>query len=492
MRLSSFLKPIIFAASLILFVTSCSTPKPQTATSEPASAMKSELPVIPPAKLFQHQEPLKYTLDNGMPVWYLYNPIVPLMSMKIAFNAGSYLDPSDKAGRAALTAAMLKEGSNGKTAQMISDEIEMLGATLYTSTSQDSVSLDLQAMTRFFPDALNIIEEVWLKPDFTQSAFDRLKNLWISNLIARADSPEQLAKLAGNRDFFGDDHPYAVSTDGYIDTIPAITIEDLKSYYAQAFTPSNATIIITGSIPADDLIHQLNEHFGKLPRVPSDLPPCKIPDRKHETSVVIVDKPDAPQTVIRIALPSVVSSDPRLLSLKLVNIPFGGSFTSRLMQNIREDKGYTYGAYSVISPLKEDGFMIAQAAVSSDVTGAALKEFLYEFDRLSKGDFTQDEFDRAKATWQSELVQTFETQSGALSTLVSIVMNGLEVNTINRFAKTLPNVTLDDFNQTARTFPTLDTMSITLVGDKNLILEQIKDLGLPTPTFRDTQGFLIP
>lgn len=491
MRLNPSVKCLLSLIPVFVLFNACSTPTPQAATSELSSTMKSDLPVIPPAKHFQHQEPVKYTLDNGMPVWYLYNPIVPLMSMKIAFDAGSYLDTPEKAGRAALTAAMLKEGSNGKSAQTISDEIEMLGATLYTSTTQDSVTLDLQTMTQFFPDALRLLEEVWLKPDFTQASLDRLKKLWISNLITRSDAPEQLAKLAGNRDFFGDDHPYAISTDGYLDTIPSITVEDLKSYYAQAFAPSHATLIITGNIPSDQLIDQLNQQFGKLDRTPVEIPPCAVSQRQHKTSVVIVHKADAPQTVIRIALPGVVASNPDLLSRKLVNIPFGGAFTSRLMQNIREDKGYTYGAYSVIAPLKADGFMIAQASVSSDVTGAALKEFLYEFDRLSKGDFTQEEFERAKATWQSELVQTFETQSGILSTLVSIIMNMHAIDTINVFAKQLQDKTLEDFNHMAQQFPKRDTMSITLVGDQNLILEQIKDMGLPEPTFRDNQGFLI-
>ena len=492
MRRSFSLHPILSIFLSLLILNACSAPTPQTATSEPPSIMNTALPVIPPAKLFQHQMPGIFTLDNDIPVWYLYNPIVPLMSMKIAFNAGSCLDPSDKAGRAALTAAMLKEGSNGKTAQAISDEIEILGATLYTSTSQDAQTLDLQAMTQFFPDALNILEEVWRKPDFSQASLDRLKKLWLTNLIARADAPEQLAKLAGNRDFFGDDHPYAISTDGYIHTIQAIQMDDLKTYYAQAFDPANATMIITGNMPQDELKVLLNKHFGNIPKASQEIPQCHITPRDHKTSVTIVHKANAPQTIIRIALPCVASNNPRLLNLKLVNIPFGGSFTSRLMQNIREDKGYTYGASSVIAPLREDGFMIAQSSVSSDVTGLALKEFLYEFNRLSQGNFDQDEFERAKATWQSELVQTFETQSGILSTLVSVIMNGLDIRTINDFARTLPNMTLDDFNAIAREFPKQDKMSITLVGDKDLILEQIKDLGLPEPTFRDNQGFLMP
>ena len=485
-------KHILVPLAACCLFTACASSSQSTST--PAShtiAMNTELPSIPPAKLFQHQLPSRFTLDNGIKVWYAHNPIVPLMSLKIAFEAGSYMDPPDKAGLAALTSAMLKEGSNNKSAQTISDEIEMIGASIFTSTSQDTTALDLQVMTQYFEPALDILQNIWLHPDFSQDAYDRLLKIWNTNLVAREDSPEQLAKLAGNRAFFGDLHPYAISSEGYLDTLKNISIDDIKAHYKIALAPANAIIIITGNLPENDVKTLLNARFGNLDVTPQTLPACKIPNYDHIKRVTIVDNPNAAQTIIRIALPSVKSTDPNLLALKLVNIPFGASFTSRLMQNIREDKGYTYGASSAIAALKNDGFLIAQAAVASDVTGPALHEFLYELNNLTLGNFTDDEFERAKATWQSELVQTFETQSGVIATLTGLALNHQDIATINNFAKNLPNLTLEQFNQLAKSFPSIDQATITLVGDKNTILEQIKDMNLPDPTFRDQQGNLI-
>ncbi len=491
MKHISFL--VLILASFTLLASACASTNTPTnsAASAQNTTMNTVLPTIPPAKQFQHQLPAEFTLNNGIRVWYIHNPIVPLMSLKLSFESGSYMDPIDKAGLAALTSAMLKEGSNGRSAQAVSDDIEMIGASLYTSTSQDSISIDLQVMTQYFESGLDILENIWQHPDFTPQAYERLLKIWKTNLVSREDAPEQLAKLAGNRDFFGDTHPYAISTDGYLDTIPNITLDDVKAQYEVAFAPANATIIATGNLPADEVKALLNARFGSLDTTPKPLPPCVIPPYTPTQRVTIVDKPGAAQTIIRIALPSVKSDDPRLLNLKLVNIPFGASFTSRLMQNIREDKGYTYGAYASIAALKNDGFLIANAAVASDVTGPALKEFLYELDQLTQGNFTEEEFERAKATWQSELVQTFETQSGVISILTGLALNHHAPDKINKFAQSLPTLTLDQFNALAQTFPKLNQASITLVGDKDLILDQIKDLGLPEPTFRDNQGRLI-
>ncbi len=453
--------------------------------------MDQQIPVIPPAKLFQHQTATHFELDNGMPVWYLYNPMVPLMTMKVNFTGGSYLDEPKKAGVMALTSAMLKEGSNGKTAQEISDEIEMLGASLFAVTAQEEASFLLQLMTQFFDQGLDLVDKIWFQPNFAPESLDRLFKIWNTKLLARTDDPDQLAKLAGNRDYFGDQHPYAISTEGYLDTVKNITLNDIKQRYAQVYQPGNATIILTGNMPLEDVKEKLNAHFGKLNRETSPLPAFSKTDIEHVRRLTIVDKPGAPQTVIRISQPAPLASDPKSMQRKLVNIPFGSSFTSRLMQNIREDKGYTYGAYAAIASMEHDGFMISGASVSSDVTGPALKEFFYELDRLTQGDFTQEEFDRAKATWQSELVQQFETQTDALAVIEGLIKNGYSPDAINEFARSLASMTLDEFNAIAREFPSLDTASITLVGDKATILEQIKGLDLPAPIFRDNQGFVI-
>ncbi|MBQ9396486.1 MAG: insulinase family protein [Proteobacteria bacterium] len=449
------------------------------------------LPEIPPAKLFQHATPEILALDNGIPLWYGQNPMVPLMSMRVVFTDGATSDPADKSGLSSMTAELLKEGAAGKSAQQLSDEVEFLGATLTPSITQDSASIYLQSMTQFFEKGVDILSDIWLKPDFTPESFQRIQKIAINGLKQREDAPAAIAKLASNQSYFGDNHPYSRSTDGYISTIQAITLDDVKSRYKTLFSPAAAAFIAVGSMPAEDVRALLNDRFGKLELGEKPVP-VAVPDVPAPAlRLTIVDKPDAPQTVIRIYQPAVKATDMKTLTWQFVNIPFGGSFTSRLMQNIREDKGFSYGANSAVSAMKQAGVMLSTSAVATEVTGAALHEFLYELGRLPKGDFTQEEFERARETWKSELVQSFETQSGVLNTISGLYLNNKPVDAINGFARELQNYTLDQFNGIAREFPTVEQADIVLVGDKKAILEQLEGMDLPAPVFRDTEGRLI-
>ena len=454
------------------------------------------LPEIPPAKLFQHVTPEIMALDNGIPVWYVHSPIVPLMSMRVVFTDGASMDPADKAGRANFTAAMLKEGANGKTAQEISDAIELLGASIHSSVTQDAAYLTVQALSQYFEKSVDIMHDIWLKPDFSKESFDRLQKIMLNGLTQRSDNPNALAKLASNRAYFGDDHPYARSTDGYIDTISQMTIDDIKAAYADLYTPNKVAFIAVGDMPTEDFRQLLNQRFGKIHvtrQSPNETLP-EIPEPKLR--LVIVDKPEAPQTVIRIYQPAVTATSMKTLTWQFLNIPFGGTFTSRLMQNIREDKGFSYGANSGVAAQKLAGVLVSSSSVASEVTGGALTEFLKELSRLPKGDFAQDEFERARETWKSELVQSFETQAGVLSTIAGLYQNRKSTDAINGFARELQNYTLDQFNAIAREFPTPQQATITLVGDKTMILEQLKEVHveniiLPEPEFRDFEGKLV-
>lgn len=487
-------KTVIPLIVLGLLCIACQTSSSSQTT--PVSATENtmsefSLPEIPPAKLFQHAAPEILTLDNGIPFWYVQNPMVPLMSLRVVFTDGAASDPADKSGLSAMTAELLKEGAAGKSAQQISDEIEFLGATLSPSINQDSASIYFQSMTQFFEKGLDILSDIWLKPDFAQESFLRIQKIALNGLKQREDSPAAIAKLASNQSYFGDNHPYSRSTDGYISTIQTITADDVKERYKSLFSPAAAAFIAVGNMPAEDVRTLLNARFGKLElgEKPVSAAVSEVP--APEFRLTIVDKPDAPQTVIRIYQPAVKATDMKTLSWQFVNIPFGGSFTSRLMQNIREDKGYSYGANSAVSAMRQAGVMLSTSSVATEVTGAALHEFLYELGRLPKGDFTQEEFERARETWKSELVQSIETQAGMLNTITGLYLNRKPVDAINGFARELQNYTLEKFNGAAREFPTIEQADIVLVGDKKAILEQLKGMELPEPIYRDTEGRLV-
>lgn len=447
-----------------------------------------DLPTIPPAKLFQYQVPQNRSLDNGMQVWYVHNPLLPLTTMRVIFNDGAAHDPKDKAGLSAMVSAMLKEGAKGKSPQQISHDIEYIGATIAPDTMQDSTSIYVQTLSQFFPNAIEILHDIWLQPDLKQDALDRLKKIVASRLQQRADSPNDVAKLAGNAAYYGADHPYGRSISGYISTITNLTLDDIKERYRELYHPGHASFIAVGNLPIDEFVKILNDKFGKIertsPKTYDDLPSLPAPQKR----LIVVHKPNAPQTIIRIYQPAVAATSPDSLMWKLVNIPFGDSFTSRLNQNIREDKGFSYGAQSAVVTLKNAGVLLSTSAVAAEVTGDALREFIYELGRLPQGDFKQDEFERGRETWKSSLVQTFETQDGQLATFSNLLIMNRDFDEINRFARSLNDLTLEQFNVAAGAFPTMDEATIVLVGDKDIIAREMKDIDLPEIQYYDTEG----
>ena len=469
-------------------------PADVTKTMNRNENMELSLPEIPPAKLFQHVLPREMVLDNGMTLWYVYSPVLPLVTLRVAFDEGASGDGADKSGCTSMAAAMLKEGAAGKTAQQLSDEIENLGASLDVSVNQDGSSIYLQSLTQFFERGLDLLSEIWLRPDFEPSSFERLRKIVVSRLSQRKDAPQSVARLASDRMFYGPEHPYGRPVDGYEDTVGGLDISDVRARYERVFDPSGAAFFAVGNIEPESFRELLNARFGGLEvrRSVRDASQTERSASKPELRVVIVDKPDAPQTVIRIVQPGLSSRSQKTLSWQFVNIPFGDSFTSRLMQNIREDKGYSYGAGSAVVSQKLAGLFVSSSAVDSRVTGPALKEFMNELGRLPKGDFSQEEFERARETWKSEFVQSFETQSGVLATISNLYVNGKPLDYVNGFARGLESYTLERFNEVAREFPSFEEATIVLVGDREIILDQIAGLGLPAPVYCDLEGRPVP
>lgn len=469
-------------------------PSPQNVTQETTHMTQNtdfDLPEIPPAKTFQHPLPIQMTLSNGAHFWYIQNELVPLMTMRVIFERGASSDDPAKAGCANMTAALLKEGANGRTAQQISDDIEFLGATISPNVNQDNAHITIQVLSQFFERSLDILDEIWHHPDLTQESFERIQKLVLNGLKQQQDNPNAIAKIVSNAAYF-EGHPYARSADGTEASIAALTIEDIRADYQAIFKNTPPAFFAVGNLPAETVRDMLDKRFGgqKLPE-PAQTQPELFVSRQEKIRLIIVDKPAAPQTVIRIYQPAIPATSLKTLPWQFLNIPFGGSFTSRLMQNIREDKGFAYGASAAVSPMKLAGVLLSTASVETKVTGPALREFIFELGKLPTGDFSKEEFERARETWKSEFVQSFETHFGELTTIAGLYLNRKPVHAINDFARQIESFTLDEFNAVAREFPTLDQALIVLVGDKSAILEQLKDidiLKLPEPEFWSAQG----
>jgi predicted Zn-dependent peptidase len=391
-----------------------------------------------------------------------------------------------------LTAEMLREGAGGRGALEFSDALEQLGASLGAGSSQEFTYVNLSVLKRNIDKALDLYADAILRPRFDESEWDRVKTLHLQDLKRAEDRPESVAAHVGMRTFFGDDHPYGRPADGTTKTVESLTINKIKDCYKQLFQPSDAVIFIAGDLTADEAKAALEKRFGAWKpaagaahKVAAKMPPHAA---NQKLKVVLVDKPEAVQTVIRFYMPGPIYKNPDRVKLELLNTILGGSFTSRLNQNLREDHGYTYGARTKYEMEPSTGYFIAAADVQAEHTGEALKEFLAEFKRARKGDISKDEAAKSRETNRNERVESFQGLGGLLSTAVELEENGLPFSTVADDLKSMTVAKEVDLNHLASSAIPLEQAVLVLVGDKKLVTDQLKGLELPAPVELTVRG----
>jgi predicted Zn-dependent peptidase len=277
---------------------------------------------------------------------------------------------------------------------------------------------------------------------------------------------------------------------GTPETVAPIEMDDIRTPFLSFVRPEYATVMIAGDLTVDEAKSTLDKTLGTWKLMPLNIASPESPaisDAK-EMRVIVVDRPDAVQTVIQFLLPGPKFNDQYRVFYRLLNTLFGGSFTSRLNMNRRENTGYTYGARSGFTMRQHVGYVSASSSVRADVTGAALKEFLGEFKRIRGGDVSVEEITKARETYRTDVIQSFAGLNGILGEAFERISGGLHFETLARDMGALSGATTDELNKLAsQAFP-LEKGVLVLVGDKKLILDQIKDLGLPAPVEMNVRG----
>ena len=485
---SAFLRRVALAVALSLLA-ACSGPQVSD------TKLPGKLDVRPDngvAPLFTPPKPERFELANGLQVWLFSRTTLPLVTASLTLPAGAVVDPDGKAGLASLTASMLSEGTERLTSLEFADEVEVLGATLSASSGQDSSQVFLQTLPRNLEATLALASELLMTPRFDPKEFERIHQLTSNSLQQRQDEPKAVASITGTRAFFGEGHPYAHPVDGTLESLENLSLEDVKTFYSTYWRPEGATLVVVGDVDRKGLEGLLNEKLGTwqgkgpVPEIANPVAPTSL------GRTVIVDVPGAPQTVIRFLMPGPGIRTPDAATLELLNTLFGGSFTSRINQNLREDKGYTYGARSSFVMLRSTGYFVGSSSVRTEVTGAALAEFLKEYRRLEAGDITADELERSRATQNADMVQLFETQSGVVSAFSDVALYGLGEDHLEKLLAALQVVQLPGLNDQARRASDLSNATLILVGDRAEIERQIAELPIAPAELRDKEGALLP
>lgn len=461
---------------------------PLAAQSRPAVATPPTLGPAPKLTLPTVQET---ALPNGMRIQVVEMHAVPLVQARLMIAGGARLD-SQRPGLATFTAGMLTEGAGTRDAFALAAEAEYLGASLSTGASWDATSISLEAPKRTFAQALDLMADVLLRPTFKAEDLARQRDLRLTRILQQQDQPAALASLIFNKVVYPAGHPYHSPMNGDSTSTAALDSAMVREFWDRAADPGQATLIVTGDITLAEARSLAAEKFGgwRAPARPLTVPPpTALPAApRPATRIILVDKPDAAQSVIQIGAPGLSRTAPDYPAIVVMNTILGGSFSSRLNDILREQKGYTYGARSGFSWQPVPGPFIATAAVRTDVTDSSLVIFFREFESMRQAAVGADELDRGRSYLTLGSLGNFETgrqvanQLGALNTL------DLPISTITADLAAIERVTASEIQRAARQHVDPRHLTVVIVGDIAKIRPGIEALDLGPILVYDYNG----
>jgi zinc protease len=461
----------VIAAVLLLACLAVAAPAAGQNRSWPSESAPRPLPSkpvpFPPYEL--------RTLDNGLQVVVVQHHEQPAISMRMIVRVGSARDPRDKVGLATLVASLLDQGTTTKSATELNEEIDFMGARMGAGAGTDLTFLNVIVMKDSFDEGLRILSDMARRPGFAPEELERQRQQAISTMQVNSDSPEFVADAVFDRLVYGL-HPYALPQNGTADTLAAITRADLVAFHDQYFVPNNAILALVGDVAVDEAFASAKTVFGDWQQ--KQLPPAQYvapPDPARR--VVVVNKPGAVQTEIRVGHLGIKRNQQDYMSVNLALRILGGEGANRLHQVLRTERGLTYGAKADMDTLLESGDFEASTNTRSEATGEVLRLIVDEFWRLQRERVGDRELSDAKAYLTGSFPLTIETPDAIATQVLNVLFYGLPVEQLQSFRDRVNAVTTDDIERVARYYLHPDRLSIVLVGNAQAFLSQLRGLG---------------
>lgn len=434
---------------------------------------RSRKPLPSPEISFGMPSQNKFSLNNEIDVYFVEKNDLPIVRLNIIINAGSKFDPINKKGTSNLLVMCIDEGAGKYNALELSEQFDLLGAQFSVNCGNDTIQITLQTLKENFKAALNLLGMILTEPHLAEKDFEREKSKIQTRLKQLSDDPDYLASTTFESLLFGESHPYSYPVLGLYDNIANISNDEIKSYYNKFILPNNSFIIAVGDIKGEELKNNLNESISVWEKGDADfhLGRANSPDKR---TVYVVNKKDSVQTEIRIGHHSTGKKSKDYFSKHILNTILGGQFTSRINLNLREKNGYTYGAGSNFSYYKDDAYFGVSTSVGIENTTNALNEIFNELDNIRNG-VTQEELSFAKSSIIRNFPLNFETYRQVASLIIGRVSYDLPDDYFDKYIENINVVTIDEVNKAAveNIFP--DSAMTVLVGDKDKLIEQLKD-----------------
>lgn len=453
-----------------------------SATAWPHAAQqapdRSKAPTPGPAPALKLPPIQKRALANGLPVWIVEMPKVPVVQINLIVRAGASADPEGKYGLSSFTAAMLDEGAGSRDALELADAIEFLGINISTGSAWDASTVGMFSPVSKLDAALPLMADVALHPTFSEAEVERLRQERLTSLIQQKDNASVLATAGFGRLVYGPRHRYGSLAMGNSASNGEMTAQEIRAFHAQYYQPQNSHLLVVGDVTPESILPKLEKTFGawKNGAAPT-LPTVGNAPQHASKQIYLIDRPGAAQSQIRIGWIGVPRSTPDYYVLDVLNTILGGSFTSRLNQNLREKNGYSYGAFSSFDMRSAAGPFFASSGVQTDKTVESLREFFNELNGIRQP-IPADELERAKNYLALGFPGGFETTGAMASQLGELVVYGLSETLFDEYVPKIQAVTAADVERAAQQYIQPDKFAVIVVGDLSKIEAPIRAANL--------------
>jgi zinc protease len=465
-------RPVTLLTFALAFVICASS-----AFAQKETALPKDLPAYGPEKPLQTPNVKTAKLENGLTVWLVSEPGFPKVALAIAVRGGLAADPANLPGISELLSRTVDQGTRTRTAKQIAQELQAAGGDLSANANKDRVEVSTVVLSSKVDGALHILADVLQNAAFPEAEVTLAKRNLTDSLEQREAEPSFLAGRARDRVVFGD-HPYHV-TSPTRDSVAASSPADLRGLYAQRFRPDQSVLVAVGDFQNDKMLDTVKSVFAAW-KTPSSAPISAVPPptRTLEHVMFIVPRPGSVQTTIELGAFAPGRGDADFAAVQVANAMYGGEFSSRLTNNIREDKGYTYSPYSYINPFQSSAELISHADVRNEVTAPTLNEMQYELNRLATTSPTDEEMSKAKRYLIGSEALRLQDRGSLAGRLATLWIDGLPPEQIGIYGEKVAHTSVDEVNAAARKYFAAYHSVIVAVGEEKVIRDAVAPLGL--------------
>jgi len=416
------------------------------------------------------------TLPNGLKVLIMEWHRLPLVEFRLTTRGGSSHDPAGKEGLASITAALLRQGTEHRSAKEISDAIDFVGGVLSTAADLDYFSVSCEVLTKDLKTGLELFSDVVLHPTFPDSELQRERAQRLAEIEGYKEDPRTIAGIAFNRAVFGK-HPYAHPAIGNRSSLQSITRDDVTRFYRETFLPNESILTVVGDVQADEMLRQLTAIFGSWEKRSPQTVSLKAPEEIHGRQVVLVDKPDVTQTQIRIGNIGIARNNPDYFPIIVANSILGNGFTSRLVEEIRVKRSLTYGVVSNFSANLVNGLYSIATFTKNATTREVIDLALEEVKKFRDSGATEAELEKAQNYLAGGFARSLQSPAVLAAQISMVEFYGLPRNYLNTYIENLKRVTLSDVQRIAKKYFLYDDLVILVVTPAKQTESSLATLG---------------